>query len=57
MPIYLKKKQYKERHANLTEAQLIEKEEEIKNTEIELKIIKNNGLKRIFRRTNKEKQN
>ena len=43
-PIYLKKKQYKERHANLTEAQLMEKEEEIKNTEIELKIIKNNGL-------------
>ena len=25
MPIYLKKKQYRERHANLTEAQLIEK--------------------------------
>ena len=25
MPIYLKKKQYKERHANLTEVQLIEK--------------------------------
>ena len=35
----------------------MEKEEEIKNTEIELKTIKNNGLKRIFRRTNKEKQN
>ena len=25
MPIYLKKKQYRERHANLTEAQLMEK--------------------------------